>query len=114
MRVITTLAIVAFVVGAAHAQNVIVGPGASDDSCGDWLAARRENNRALEAVYMAWMQGHLSGENSAKNVSLPSHTVIAAYLDQHCARTPTTPIFIHAIRLYFELQRQQGRVEPKR
>lgn len=102
----------------AEAQNVIVGAGASDDSCGNWIEARRSKDIAVEQIYVSWMQGHLSGRNVGlpgyASVSIPGPTVISAYLDRECAKSPTMPVFIFSEGLYFQLQRQQGRIATKK
>ena len=101
----------------AEAQNVIVGAGASDDSCGNWIQARRSKDIAVEQIYLSWVQGHLSGRNAGlsggASASLSAPTVISAYLDLECAKNPTMPVFIFAEALYFQLQRQQG-IAPKK
>jgi hypothetical protein len=117
--VIASLLAAAFLsIQNAEAQNVIVGAGASDDSCGNWIQARRSKDIAVEQVFVSWMQGHLSGRNVGMpgdaSVSLPAPTVISAYLDRECAKSPTLPVFIFSEGLYFQLQRQQGRVGAKK
>ena len=100
-----------------EAQYVLVGAGASDDSCGNWIQARRSNNSTVEMMYLSWVQGFLSGKNGAAiegEVHIPAPTVISAHLDRECAKSPTLPVFIAADSLFFQLQRQQGKVIPKK
>lgn len=86
--------------------------GAADTACSHWIEARRAKSRRVEeAMLLSWVQGYVSGINIADMthaVDLPDHRVIAAFLDKGCAAEPTSPIWIHARKLHFDLRRQQG------
>ncbi|HJS09407.1 MAG TPA: hypothetical protein VJ809_17190 [Pirellulales bacterium] len=103
--------------GAFAEEAAIVGFGAQDSSCGDWIKARRNNEKALQSFAVVYVQGFLSGLNMAHSkgeasamINLPSASVIEALLDKQCASSPTTGVAMQAIGMFFALEREQKRV----
>ena len=106
----------AFCLTQAQAQesSVLVGVAVGDDSCGNWLQARRRSDPSVMdqltiAMTVSWIQGFLSAQNPGRGLALPSATVIQSVLDKECAADPTTPAHIVADKLMFQLARRQGR-----
>lgn len=114
MNKIVAATVTAFAMSGAFAQNaVIVGLGAQDNSCGDWIKARREQDKLYELSAVLWVQGFLSGMNTARKadqvINLPAASVIEAILDKECDRSPTEPLFSQSMLIYGKLQIQQGK-----
>ena len=99
--------------GAFAGDAVIVGLGAIDSSCGDWLKARREDSRIYQLSAVSWVQGFLSGMNLGRKegeaINLPASSVIEVLLDKECASEPTEPLLASSLLIYGKLQIQQGK-----
>lgn len=114
MSKIVAAAVAAFAMSGALAQDaVVVGLGAQDSSCGDWIKARREQDKLYELTAVVWVQGFLSGMNIGQKVdqiiNLPAASVIAAILDTECGKSPTKPLFTQSLQVYGKLQIDQGK-----
>ncbi|WP_349606978.1 hypothetical protein [Cupriavidus sp. DF5525] len=115
MSKIVAAAVTVFAMSGAFAQDpvVIVGLGAQDSSCGDWIKARREQDRLYELSAVVWVQGFLSGMNAGRTadqiINLPASSVIEAILDKECAKSPTEPLYFQSLLMYGKLQIEQGK-----
>ena len=114
MKKMVAATVTAFAMSGAFAQDaVVVGLGAQDSSCGDWIKARREQDRLYQLSAVLWVQGFLSGINTTRKadqvINLPAASVIEAILDKECDRSPTEPLFSQSMVIYGKLQIQQGK-----
>ncbi|WP_321913416.1 HdeA/HdeB family chaperone [Paraburkholderia sp. J11-2] len=114
MSKIVAAAVAVFAMSGAFAQDaVVVGLGAQDSSCGDWIKARREQNKLYQLSAVLWVQGFLSGMNTARKadqmINLPASSVIEAMLDNECANSPTGPLFSQSLVMYGKLRIEQGK-----
>lgn len=118
MRKILSAAAMAFALGAGHVQaeepSALIGIAVGDDSCGNWLQARRRANAStmnpiITGMTVSWVQGFLSAQNPGRGLALPSAAVIESVLDKECGADPTTPVHIVADKLMFQLAKRQGR-----
>lgn len=114
MSKIFAAVIAVFLTSYAFGQDsVIVGLGTGNSSCGDWIKARREQNKRYELLAVSWVQGFLSGINinqeKDQRISLPAASVIEAILDKECAESPTEPIYTRSLLMNAKLQLEQGK-----
>ena len=101
------LALTVFGAGWAQSQSVMVGAGTGDNSCVDWLAARKRSDIDTQRIYVSWVQGYLSGRNEGLDLTLPKPAEIETLLDDECGKWPGVPAYGHAMRYFRQLGRDQ-------
>ena len=92
MKRIVLLLALALGASGALAQRTGTVHGIGTNPCGDYLQDRAKNNAWLDASYVNWVLGYMSGYNlysQHPQVSpLPGGPTILAYLDKRCRDEP--------------------------
>jgi hypothetical protein len=94
-------------------RYVVMGAGAADSSCGDWLSFRRNAQKPMANFVVSWSQGYLSGLNMAQDqskwITMPASSVIEAVLDKDCAADPTTSVAVVSTALFWNLYAKRNK-----
>ncbi|MCI1192278.1 hypothetical protein MOJ79_10530 [Calidifontimicrobium sp. SYSU G02091] len=86
--------------------------GVGAKGCGDYLAARRKQDRWLDTIYHQWFLGFATGRNiyisnaNKLSVALPLNEFLA-YADELCRANPLTEFFWVAEALLQEKSRKK-------
>lgn len=95
---------------AADQQFAVAGPGVI--SCGKWIEARAFQNKDIDNVFTAWIQGFLSGMNTwrwlqtKQEMSLiPDPPSVLAYVDKFCRENPLEGVYSASMQLYRDMQK---------
>lgn len=84
--------------------------GAGASSCGKYLESRAESDKAIDGIYISWLQGFLSGANLERHrsgkamVNLPDGESILSYTDKYCRENPLASVIEAAFVLNRELE----------
>lgn len=88
--------------------------GAGTISCAEWQKYRVANDRPHAIQAEAWLDGYLSGYNSASDDidfldSKPNTVALYAWVDNYCASNPLDSLIVAAFKLRKELQSRAKR-----
>ena len=91
----------------ATAANKLVY-GAGFVTCGEWQEYRTTGNKPGSYQAQAWVDGYLSGLNSAGNgadflAPKPSSIAFYIWIDNYCAQHPLDPLVEATMALQWEL-----------
>ena len=106
MRISFVAVLVALACVQAHAQRTATLKGLGNYGCGKYLEHRKTDNEDQDNAYVSWVWGYLSGYNqfsSHKEVQVPDHPTILAYLDKYCRDNPLKLVVAGTLTLIGEL-----------
>lgn len=103
---------------AADAKGAFVIIGNGKNSCGDYIAARREPNSGEAVGYSLWLTGFLTSVNDdwANTYSISGNidiSVLMRWLDNYCAANQTQSFTFAAKNLVVFLYPNRIQNEPK-
>ena len=82
--------------------------GAGMVTCAEWQQYRKAGNKPAELQLQAWIDGFLSGYNTASNdtdfiVPKPESVAYYAWIDNYCSRNPLNKVMQAVLALKNEL-----------
>ncbi len=91
---------------AAAAEKIVYGAGFV--TCGEWQHYRTTGDKPASYQAQAWVDGYLSGLNSAGNgadflAPKPSSITFYIWIDNYCAQNPLNELVQAVMALQFEL-----------
>ena len=96
------------VCAADSKKSTIVGVGAIE--CGIWIKGRSAHDEKIDNLFLAWLQGYLSGLNGQRildsrndTASVPGPDSVLAYIDKYCREHPLETVVAGATMLYGEI-----------
>lgn len=93
----------------ATADTAISGAGTA--TCAEFAAAYKQDPKAVETFFVTWVQGFLSGRNSAwleqgqssKDLGPDASRTIRSHILRYCDQNPLRTIALAALSLYHSL-----------
>jgi hypothetical protein len=119
MRILSTIAIIAFLGTQAAADGMAV-QGAGTATCGEFAQVYRLDPSRTELVFGSWAQGFVSGQNrvtlhSGRYVDLSENKIEGqnAYLRRYCDEHPLAPFYKGVIEYYGTLPERTFDPKPR-
>jgi hypothetical protein len=95
-RLAATLAACLSLGTPVQAQRIALIAGAGTTGCGDYLAFRKRDSRAIDSTFQSFLNGYISGYNqfspNAQIAHIPSPATLLAFVDKYCRDNPLSPV----------------------